>query len=584
MKKRRILSILLALAMILTFMPAIAFADGTEHSAGSYAELVDAVNNSQAGDTIKITADIDLSSNSIKINHDLTIDLGNYSITGSTSPTIRVNDGNVTITGTNGSVQCSDLSGIIVGREKSPDPEPIPETATLTVTGGTIQGASFGINANAGTTVTVNGGEVKATGVSGTAIDSGGIVVVEGGTLTGSGTRQVTVNGGTISGYRGIDAGSGTAVITGGTITATEAGLRVQGGNATISGGTITGGTYDKEAGNTTYGGIFLQSKGTVTIENAAAITGGITVNNTNSSTEKLMITGGAVDGEIMFNKPQSTNYTAAISGGTFDRQFDKKFLTSEDLCEAKNAEGKFEVISTEDVAATNGDQDYTSVDAAVKDAENGDTIDVKPAADGAVINTDKDINIKNDTDSKIKVNGKDVAKGETANSVDAAKKIANAELDAVDLNKYSEPERTKVANAIAYAKAGIAAATSVGAVNAAKNAALNTIAAQPVLNEALPKVTAKKGSGYKKMIRARWKKLSKKNRKKISGYEVQYAKNSSFTDSAKIVKAGKNNTVKTIKKLPKKQTYWVRVRTYKVTNGVKTVGAWSKVKKMKTK
>ena len=42
--------------------------------------------------------------------------------------------------------------------------------------------------------------------------------------------------------------------------------------------------------------------------------------------------------------------------------------------------------------------------------------------------------------------------------------------------------------------------------------------------------------------------------------------------------------TTVTIKKLDKKETYWVKARAYKVVNGSKKYGAWSKVKKVKIK
>lgn len=41
-------------------------------------------------------------------------------------------------------------------------------------------------------------------------------------------------------------------------------------------------------------------------------------------------------------------------------------------------------------------------------------------------------------------------------------------------------------------------------------------------------------------------------------------------------------STKVTIKKLDKKETYWVKARAYKVVNGSKKYGAWSKVKKSK--
>lgn len=83
-----------------------------------------------------------------------------------------------------------------------------------------------------------------------------------------------------------------------------------------------------------------------------------------------------------------------------------------------------------------------------------------------------------------------------------------------------------------------------------------------------------------KKSIIARWKKISKKNQKKIKGIEIQVAKDPDFTDMVKRVRTGKKASSKKIKGLSRKTTYYVRVRAYK--GGQK--GVWSSVKSVKTK
>ena len=66
-----------------------------------------------------------------------------------------------------------------------------------------------------------------------------------------------------------------------------------------------------------------------------------------------------------------------------------------------------------------------------------------------------------------------------------------------------------------------------------------------------------------------------------VNGYEIQYSNNKKFK------KAKKKSTSKnkyTIKKLKKKKVYYIRLRAYKVVNGAKLYGSWSKPKKIKIK
>lgn len=70
----------------------------------------------------------------------------------------------------------------------------------------------------------------------------------------------------------------------------------------------------------------------------------------------------------------------------------------------------------------------------------------------------------------------------------------------------------------------------------------------------------------------------------KITGIEVQYARNKKFTKDVRLVKTGKSKTSKKIKKLARRKTYYVRVRTIRQVGNVKYYGKWSAKKKAKTR
>ena len=88
-----------------------------------------------------------------------------------------------------------------------------------------------------------------------------------------------------------------------------------------------------------------------------------------------------------------------------------------------------------------------------------------------------------------------------------------------------------------------------------------------------LSKATNQKG----RKVKITWKKAMG-----ASGYEVQYAKNKTFKKGKKTVNAKASAKTKTITKLTKKKTYYIRVRAYKSISGKKVYGAWSKAKHLK--
>ena len=91
-----------------------------------------------------------------------------------------------------------------------------------------------------------------------------------------------------------------------------------------------------------------------------------------------------------------------------------------------------------------------------------------------------------------------------------------------------------------------------------------------------LSKVSAKK-----KGFEAKWKKQSTQTK----GYQIQYSTSKKFAKGNKTKTISKNKTTSyTIKKLKKKKTYYVRIRTYKKVSGKTYYSGWSSVKKVKIK
>ena len=91
-----------------------------------------------------------------------------------------------------------------------------------------------------------------------------------------------------------------------------------------------------------------------------------------------------------------------------------------------------------------------------------------------------------------------------------------------------------------------------------------------------LSKVSAKK-----KGFEAKWEKQSSQTK----GYQIQYSTSKKFAKGNKTKTISKNKTTSyTIKKLKKKKTYYVRIRTYKKVSGKTYYSGWSSVKKVKIK
>ena len=101
-----------------------------------------------------------------------------------------------------------------------------------------------------------------------------------------------------------------------------------------------------------------------------------------------------------------------------------------------------------------------------------------------------------------------------------------------------------------------------------------------PSISKKPATVVASKPQAKQKAVVVTWKPA-----KNVDGYEVQVATDKKFKKNKKSVKINKKKAKKkTVKNLKKNKKYYVRVRSYKIVNGKKVYGKWSKVKAVKTK
>ncbi len=99
-----------------------------------------------------------------------------------------------------------------------------------------------------------------------------------------------------------------------------------------------------------------------------------------------------------------------------------------------------------------------------------------------------------------------------------------------------------------------------------------------------LPGIKISKVTVSSKSVTVKWKKLSKKNQKKVTKIQVQYSTDKNFKKNVKTVNVKKASAEKKIKNLSRKKTYYIRIRTYNKKSDGLHVSKWSKVKKIKIK
>lgn len=395
--KKRILSVMLVLCMVIGMMPA-AFADdvgddsvdsvsaavigeagddGVDSSNvaaigdSEYATLAEAVESAQDGDIIRLLTDA--TSSQVTIAKKLTIDMGGHSVTGPDSAFwLNIDGGNLTITG-NGTFT-GYAAAQVVGNQ-TPGGNAI--NSTLTVKSGSFTGTELGIlYVGNGATVVVDGGSI--TGGDNAAIMGNGTK----NSSTDNGGTSLIVNDGTITGNT-LSAGWrncaiylpqwGTAVINGGTITGTTgAGIVLRSGNLTITGGQISGkgtGGDDCKMGdaNPTYcGGLEIGYSC-----NYPGSIGNIEISGGNFSSETsdaVKVIGSAADSTVEATKAS----TISITGGSFTT--DPSDYVTGDYKAVRGEDGLY-TIGTKTYVASNSTASYETLADTIANAAEGDTV-----------------------------------------------------------------------------------------------------------------------------------------------------------------------------------------------------------------
>lgn len=348
--KKRILSMLLVVCMLMSMLPTAVFA--ADPSVGTQQELLDAIANASDGDTITLTGSIDVdmsgtaaNSGAITVDKSITIDGAGCALnatSGSQNATLLL-----VANGANATIQNLTVNGNGYAKHGV---QAYSATATLndvTSTGNTGYG------------ILVNRSTVEATGLTTSGNGWGGVNV----DANGSGSASFTMNSGSIAEDASVviegDAGDTTATtINGGTLqnvmkhpnaadAAGEDTITISGG--TIS-GSVTGDIVKVEAG---------QIKGDVTGNQSLEVNGGTiggTVSPVYQATyakgENVEVTG--LDGS--YAKGQTVTFTVTADGGyTLDADSVKAQTESGmDVAVTDNGDGSFSfTMPAENVSVT---------------------------------------------------------------------------------------------------------------------------------------------------------------------------------------------------------------------------------------
>lgn len=314
-------------------MPAVIVAEKAsgESKIKAYSTLAEAINAAQAGQTVRLLADVE-QNDQLTINKSITLDLNGKTIkiSGYTAEKAQVSvKGNLTIQDSSeaqtGKI-CSDYTGT-AGRVVS-----VENGGKLTIAGGTIttEGMS-GLSGSAvyiasGAEVNMTGGAVKVDakrgnvamnvkGSTGVFTMSGGSVIAEAGdgtetyitAISGSSGSTIQISAGTVSGPQALFARSSATTITGGSFT----------GSITVKNGSISGGTFDRALDKKACAAGYVPTQngdGTYGVE-IGMFTVMVTSRTTGSNSPVANVTGGGSD----ITYAQGTTVTAsAISGYKF--------------------------------------------------------------------------------------------------------------------------------------------------------------------------------------------------------------------------------------------------------------------------
>lgn len=207
--KRRFLSLMLALCMVLATLPVTPAMAATATTVSSETDLITAVAN---GGTVKLGGDITLT-DILNVTNDVTLDLNDKTLTGAGETAIAVKSGgNLTITGS--------ATGSIIGSTGGTGGTAITvDGGSLNVSSGNVIGGKGGIGHYMALSYGGNGG-------NGLYI-TGGTVTISGGEITGGNGDTARVDYDVVGGVGGM--GGSALYVAGGTV--------IIDGSGTIRGG-----------------------------------------------------------------------------------------------------------------------------------------------------------------------------------------------------------------------------------------------------------------------------------------------------------------------------------------------------------
>ena len=336
-----------------------------------YETLADAIRLAAKGNTVKLLADTDITSNGLTIakGKSITLDLSGHSLKAA-----NTNDGNIKVCGKLTLTDSTDTAKNGTGRGKvytetsysygSQDKVLIAaiDGGTFIMESGLIDAASFTTdnankgqfavsvqNENSDATVIINGGHIKA-----------GWYAVAGNGQDSTFNGNITVNGGILEStadYAIYHPHTGTTTINGGTVYGAAGGVSLNRGKLVVNGGTIT----SKGTGTT---GDWGDGTGK---QDAAAI-------NVNAKYEEtsVEIKGGTITAEkdaILLTNGK--NGTIAVSGGTFSSKVLPEYCAT-GFVPKDNGDGTYGVEVDTSVAEVNGVKYKTlqaAIDAALRKA-----------------------------------------------------------------------------------------------------------------------------------------------------------------------------------------------------------------------
>ena len=295
--KKRVLAILLALAMIAVLLPAVALAEEVTDASG----LKDAIANATTGPTtITLKNDLELTESIVVGSADserktIILDLGGHTLSSSKylldiyNADVTIQNGTIATSVTNGAAIWCNTDAALT----------ITETATVTVIDG-----SYGIGIWSGTSnadITING------------TLSGGNGLTINGNIT-NGTNTVTIGSTAkinVTGYGLYLAGNGkTTIENGSSITGGSTGIEIRAGELTVNGGTITGnGSFTTKPNS---GGTTTSGAGIAVVQHTTGQQINVVINNGNISGHYALF---EADTQ---NMDPAEDITLNVSGGSF--------------------------------------------------------------------------------------------------------------------------------------------------------------------------------------------------------------------------------------------------------------------------